>query len=873
MMIEPGWHQTMSRLYSSIDGDDSLNIDAVRSALGISGDDGREPKIIGNTGVIYLHGPIVPRPNFSTRYLGGTAVSQFMDQLQTFRDNDTVSRIWIDCDSPGGSVRQLYECAELIRDIRQRKPIEGFVSGLCASAAYFLLSASTHITATPSSQVGSIGTIVMHSSFERLWSSMGVDDTLIFKGKFKADGHPDKLLTDQGRATIDEIVSAFYDQFWDALELNLGVTREAAEPRFGQGKTMIASAALTAGMVNQVADEETRWTEFTGSESVGHSAGALTRSGTRASSWKSNAGSQATSATSSGGLTMKTRIIAALVTLGVLQSFEPNDATYQTALLGAFRGNVPKDEADQLKQLTAMLARTDGAAASDAVAGKPAAPVTPSGAAATGGNGAGTAASGQPSASGQPPQRTFADGAAAERQRQAAIRTRGAALGVSAEAITAAIDGGTTLAKFLDEQTAALEAAEQPLTRSANVTGNEADRVISAAVETMCARMDAFGPLSLGDHRGAVTMLPATHHLSASAAGMRRFSPVQIAAASLRALGRDHSDMDDEQICGTFLGMGSRPGMEKQNMDLLAADGITVNRVGDYPDVVGTLSEIMLRRAADAVSLTYDRWMGRVDDVADLDPKTLLAIGGPRTLDELEDTEELPERRFGTEADFIQAREYGEKFGLSAKMFLQDKVRAWQQHVMMLQADYWLTLQELGVNILLGNPQLADGSNLFTTGAPHQNDLSSGAAPDKAQAKAMKKLLRRQTVVGSNQKTRAEPGFSLVGTEFEDENLTTFRRLANVAYTDTDDINVYADGSISPIVEPMLDDGTDGKIWFMGARVEQVPGIVYAFVRGQAGGRRETWYDPNRRTRWYSVSGGIAVAVNDFRALVRNPGQ
>ncbi len=72
---------------------------------------------------------------------------------------DDIKAVFLDIDSPGGTVAGTPELAAAVASLNERKPVYAFSSGLMCSAAYWIASQARAIYATPSAQVGSIGVV------------------------------------------------------------------------------------------------------------------------------------------------------------------------------------------------------------------------------------------------------------------------------------------------------------------------------------------------------------------------------------------------------------------------------------------------------------------------------------------------------------------------------------------------------------------------------------------------------------------------------------------------------------------------------------------------------------------------------------------
>jgi protease-4 len=115
--------------------------------------------------------------------------------------------------SPGGTASGTDEVAQDVADLAKVKPVTAYADTLMASAAYYLAAPSNAIFASPSSIVGSIGTIRTVASMSRMLESMGIDVDLITSGKWKAAGHPAKELTKDEKAMFQEQVDGYGNDF------------------------------------------------------------------------------------------------------------------------------------------------------------------------------------------------------------------------------------------------------------------------------------------------------------------------------------------------------------------------------------------------------------------------------------------------------------------------------------------------------------------------------------------------------------------------------------------------------------------------------------------------------------------------------------
>jgi ClpP class serine protease len=81
----------------------------------------------------------------------------------------------------------------------------------------------------------------------------GVKTTLVSAGKFKTERNPYEPLSEDAKAAMQEHVDEFYSMFVGAVAKGRGVTTAEVRSGFGQGRMVMAKAALEAGMVDKIA--------------------------------------------------------------------------------------------------------------------------------------------------------------------------------------------------------------------------------------------------------------------------------------------------------------------------------------------------------------------------------------------------------------------------------------------------------------------------------------------------------------------------------------------------------------------------------------------------------------------------------------------
>ena len=209
----------------------------------------------GGIAVLPLYGIVTQRGNMVDDVSGpGTAsTQQFSNLLRAALQDETVSQILIDIDSPGGSVYGVAELADEIVSARAQKPVLAIANSLAASAAYWIGCSASEFYVTPGGEVGSIGVWQAHQDFSKAMDEAGVKTTLISAGKFKVEGNPYAPLDEEAQGFMQSRVDDYYAAFTKAVAKGRGEPISQVRDGMGQGRVLGADAALASSMVDGIA--------------------------------------------------------------------------------------------------------------------------------------------------------------------------------------------------------------------------------------------------------------------------------------------------------------------------------------------------------------------------------------------------------------------------------------------------------------------------------------------------------------------------------------------------------------------------------------------------------------------------------------------
>lgn len=247
--IQPEW------LAKMIDIAERSNLESLESKTGTPLEYTYQTTQRGKTAIIPIEGPIFPKANLMTEMSGATALSNVARDFQAAQDNEDIDNVVLQINSPGGNSTGIDEMATLIRSAE--KPVHAHVSGVGASAAYWIASAADSISVSPASSVGSIGVAFV--------SRKGGDEGETIE--FVSSLSPKKRLapdSEEGQAEVMQLIDGMAEVFISDVAKGRNTSSEDVLKNYGQGGMLIAQKALEIGMVDRVGTFEELMADLSG---------------------------------------------------------------------------------------------------------------------------------------------------------------------------------------------------------------------------------------------------------------------------------------------------------------------------------------------------------------------------------------------------------------------------------------------------------------------------------------------------------------------------------------------------------------------------------------------------------------------------------
>ncbi len=209
-------------------------------------------EIVEGVAIISIDGVIAKKMNLFLDISGGVSTQLIERDFREAVADPGIRAIVLNVDSPGGTVDGTQELANVIFEARGQKPIIAFTDGMMTSGAYWIGCAADKVYISGDTvMVGSIGVVMEHIDISRAEEKEGVKTTEIYAGKYKRIASRYMTLSEEGRATLQDIVDYIYSAFVRDVARNRGVSEEKTLG-MADGKIFVGERAIHTGLVDGV---------------------------------------------------------------------------------------------------------------------------------------------------------------------------------------------------------------------------------------------------------------------------------------------------------------------------------------------------------------------------------------------------------------------------------------------------------------------------------------------------------------------------------------------------------------------------------------------------------------------------------------------
>lgn len=192
---------------------------------------------------------------------GGTSTVDVRTAIRQAVSDDSAQSILLLIDSPGGTVAGTESLAQDVAAADSRKPTYAHIEDLGASAAYYVASQARKITASPTSLVGSLGTMMALDDFSKRYEMIGVKAIVVSSGGMKGAGTEGTEITDEQLAYFQGLVDQGTQHFKNAVMRGRGMDQGQADALF-DGRVHDAAKAKKLGLIDDVMSLDSAMSEI-----------------------------------------------------------------------------------------------------------------------------------------------------------------------------------------------------------------------------------------------------------------------------------------------------------------------------------------------------------------------------------------------------------------------------------------------------------------------------------------------------------------------------------------------------------------------------------------------------------------------------------
>ena len=206
----------------------------------------------GGVAVIPVKGILARDPDpMEMAFFGMESTDALAAEVNRAAKDPAAKAILLDVDSPGGYLTGGPELADAVKRAAAAKPVVAWTGGQMASMAYWVGSQASHVSASRSATLGSIGVYVAVADRSEMFKANGVKME-VFKNKeatFKGMGVPGTALTDDQRDYMKERAQRAFDEFRSEV-----LSARVVPPEAMKGQTFSGRESLANGLADSVGD-------------------------------------------------------------------------------------------------------------------------------------------------------------------------------------------------------------------------------------------------------------------------------------------------------------------------------------------------------------------------------------------------------------------------------------------------------------------------------------------------------------------------------------------------------------------------------------------------------------------------------------------
>lgn len=175
-----------------------------------------------------------------------------IEALKEIINDDTISGILLNVDSPGGGVYESEEIHKYLMEAKEAgKVIYSSMGGMAASGGYYVSSPADQIFASNETLTGSIGVIMQSVNYSQLAEDFGVTFDTYTSGDMKEMLNGQREPSEEERQYVQGMVDTMFQNFVDVVEEGRGMSEDEVR-NIADGRIYLGQDAVENGLVDQI---------------------------------------------------------------------------------------------------------------------------------------------------------------------------------------------------------------------------------------------------------------------------------------------------------------------------------------------------------------------------------------------------------------------------------------------------------------------------------------------------------------------------------------------------------------------------------------------------------------------------------------------
>ena len=200
--------------------------------------------------LIYCQGTIMDGEDGDDPIFGSTmGASRVIRNLRQAVESKSVKAIILRIDSPGGLATAADEIYHAVMEAKKEKPVIASISDVGASGGYYIAVAADTILVQSPTLIGSIGVFIGKFSLQKLYEKIGINITILQRGKNAGLFSLSNKFTDSERQAVRRIIESTYASFVSKVADSRGKTYAAVDS-IAQGRVWTGEQGLALGLAD-----------------------------------------------------------------------------------------------------------------------------------------------------------------------------------------------------------------------------------------------------------------------------------------------------------------------------------------------------------------------------------------------------------------------------------------------------------------------------------------------------------------------------------------------------------------------------------------------------------------------------------------------